>query len=420
MLRRLVVMACLAYPTSGARADVIVVDPHGGPGAVLLESALAAAVDGDILVLRAGNYETGHKLPYDIVGKSLTLVGESVGSQIRLPGLRVSGTAAGQPVIVRGLHLRRTTAPLAGDMPASLAVLECADVVWIEDCHIEGRDEVDPGFGVDASSAVGLFIGLSADVIVTRCTISGGDGRDDDVDGFGSTDGANGVFAGSSRFTVLDSSVAGGDGGDGAPGPSDPHHGGAALYLSEADAIGSGCQLAGGDDGVGTTANHAAGPGIQGFGDSHVWLRDSTVVAGAAQDGEPPTPDIILPPDSVFLFPAAARNLSVGGPVAEGQSATLAVGGVQGDGVWLLASLTPAYAPVFGKQGVLSLSVPLVIVPLTAAIGDPGGQLALPFTMPTLPGGLNGLVFELQALHFGADGTTLGAPTCLVWISDTL
>src|SRR6187399_1919488 len=101
VLSALVLPALLAAPL---RADVIVVDPHGGPGAALLQSALDTAQDGDILVLHPGDYASPEA--FDIGSTSLTLVAEPAGS-VTLPRLETGLSHPTHParVVLRGLRL---------------------------------------------------------------------------------------------------------------------------------------------------------------------------------------------------------------------------------------------------------------------------------------------------------------------------
>jgi hypothetical protein len=413
---RCATLACALSLAAPLQAGVIVVDPAGGSGAEALISALATAADGDILLLRPGDYLTGHPLPFEIEGRSLTIAADAGGARIELPGIAVIGTAAEQPVILRGLHLTRT--PSGDAIVAALRVDECAGVVWVEDCDIDGPDAA-PTVTYEAAG-LGMRIGESARVVVARCTLQGGDGLDEDLSsGQVSTQGRSAVQVAGSFLAMFDSEAVGGQGGDGPEDFINPFgQGGAGVELGHGDVLLSGCHVVGGAEGAGTGPVTMPGPGIGSLFVSHAWLRDTLVEPGAEQVGGNPAPAIALPPENVFVFPAAARSLSVAAPLREGQPAEITIDGVQGDGVWLLAALDLACMPAFAKQGCLAIAHP--VIALVASIGSPSGHLALPFTTPGLPASLDGLAVELQAVHFGSDGVTLGAPTSLLWISSTL
>ena len=421
MTRRLVVLAGLLSLTSLARAGVIVVDPGGGPGGNLLHFKLSSAADGDILLIRAGDYSmTGDPL-YKLEGKSLTLIGDNGGVQVEIPGLLVRGTAADQPVVLRGLHFTRGTGDGYTGIIASLAAYDCNGVVWIEDCAIDGRDAtLIGGFSLN-NAGHGLDIHGSARVVLARCTITGGRGLDLAVTGTSSTQGFSGILAVNSFFAACDTESTGGDGGSGLPqgllGPL--AWGGPGVELGHADMVASGCHFVGGDDLDGSTALTMPGSGISSFGPCNAFLRGTTVEAGAEQPGELPVAASTLPPEHVITFPAAPRSLAVASPLREGQPAVLEIDGVDGDDVWLLASLGSDFTAIFGKQGVLSLEVPPFFIALATHIFNPSGHLSIPFVVPTLPASLDGIDVYLQTMSFGIGGPTLGAPTCLVWIDSS-
>jgi hypothetical protein len=69
------VAALAAVPAPPAAAGVIVVDPAGGGDFTLLKPAIAAAIDGDTILIRptfVGNFTDD----LSVKGKSLTIVGD--------------------------------------------------------------------------------------------------------------------------------------------------------------------------------------------------------------------------------------------------------------------------------------------------------------------------------------------------------
>lgn len=89
---------------SSLSAQTFVVDAAGGPGAnfTSIAAAVAAVPDGAVLVVRPGDYGS-----FAITAKSLTILGEPdarlVGSSVVGASVSISGLAAGQRVVVRGL-----------------------------------------------------------------------------------------------------------------------------------------------------------------------------------------------------------------------------------------------------------------------------------------------------------------------------
>src|SRR5262245_37375214 len=89
-----------------SRGSVIIVDPAGGPGgAALLQSAIDAAQDGDILLLRPGEYSSAPASHPQLIGKSLALIVDGPPGGVVLSGLRVVNANSGSFVLVRGLHV---------------------------------------------------------------------------------------------------------------------------------------------------------------------------------------------------------------------------------------------------------------------------------------------------------------------------
>lgn len=117
-------LACLLLSAPALAADVLVVDTTPGSGVdfTSIETALAAAADGDVVLVRPGAY--GHSLssPVVIDGKSVVLVAD--GAVQWTGGLMVLNLSASQRFAMRGLHS-------SNDL--GMAALDCSGTVWVED-----------------------------------------------------------------------------------------------------------------------------------------------------------------------------------------------------------------------------------------------------------------------------------------------
>jgi hypothetical protein len=216
--------------------------------------------------------------------------------------------------------------------------------------------------------------------------------------------------------------VLGGRGGDGdiitTFGSPD---GGSGVLLIEAKIVVAGGSLQGGDEGDSTVIVAQPGSGLAGgFGASvdEARLRDVVVTAGNVNGLGTPAPAIDLPASMLVSHPAAARSLSLPVPLREGQPASITLGGLQGDMVFVLASMQPAFVLDAFHQAALVVGPPATTA-VVATITDPSGLRTLSFTTPKLPPSLPGLVVALQGVYFGSDGVTLGAPASAVWIDDS-
>lgn len=121
---------------------VWIVDDDGGPGVDYKEIWLGvkAALDGDVVLVRAGVYD-----PFTITGESIVVQRDGPGT-VKAQGV-VEGLAAGQRVLLRGLTLS-----------GGMRVLDNQGPVWLEDCSFV------------ESMANSLRIENSVSVVVTRCS----------------------------------------------------------------------------------------------------------------------------------------------------------------------------------------------------------------------------------------------------------
>ena len=399
----------LAVP---ARAGVVVVDPQGAPGGQLLDAAIQAAHDGDILLVKPGDYVSMHPQAYGLGFRSLTLVADGGGSPIRLPGVEVSSLPSTGRVHLRGFELRPedTNYDRSG-----LAVEWCDGIVVVEDCALRGASARPSASFLPNGN--GLFAANSKSVVLARCSVQGGDAGP--ATGQFTWPGGSGVALQNASAALFDCTVLGGRGGDGdIITPFGAPDGGPGVFLSDARIVVSGGSLRGGDEGDSTVIVAQPGSGLAGGFGSNVdeaRLRDVVVTAGDVNGLGTPAPAIDMPASMLVIHPAAARSLSLPAPLREGQVATMTVGGLQGDMVFVLASLHAAFVLDAFHQAALVVGLPATTV-VVATITDPSGLRTLSFTTPKLPPSLQGLVVALQGVHFGGDGVTLGAPASAVWI----
>jgi hypothetical protein len=410
-----------------ARADVTVVDPGGGNGKQVLQSAINAAFDGDILILLPGGYDFPAGA-LEIDGKGLTILAERDTTPPLLDAVRIRNVPAGSTVMLRGLEIREA-APGAA-VAARLVIENCQGTVWIEDCAVAGN----PG---DADQLTSVFWpGRTAvamtdadSVTLLRCTLTGGDGHGYEVSGDGgalwASSGGNAVTALRSKLTLHDSQLQGGHGGDGPAFFLWPGGGGRGLDAESCDLIVSGGALIGGDEG---DENDIGILGTSGHGLYTIlavtdpWLRDTTLQPGATSGlGYPGVP--VWPPSAVTVdLPAAARSLRVDSPVRAGEGFIVEAKGLQGDLVSLYVSLQTDRLPLLHGQGVLLTSTSNILGPIALhTIRNPDGNMPLDFVAPHVPPAMGeGTTIYLQGLFASVDGLTLGGATSLVWIDASL
>lgn len=250
--RRLLVCA-LAAPV--AAASTYVVDDDGGPGVDFnsIGAAVAAAVPGDVVLVRPGWYA-----PFTVtIGISVRADGSPVTLGGPGPGAQIAGVPAGQRVVLSGFtvydsivatncsgrvlieHVRGvgavTTARVLVDHCVDARIAASQDVhvvaiasrVEITNSTLRGRRGVDgcfPGDGCDPSAGspggTALEASAGADVHLGATTVRGGAGGDGGYfsfcPGFNGGSGGHAILANSSNVLVTGTGVefvSGGAGG---------------------------------------------------------------------------------------------------------------------------------------------------------------------------------------------------------------
>jgi len=419
LVRPLGILALLLAAAAAARADVVVVDPAGGPGGALLQGAINAAHDGDILLLRSGDYTDAD---ITVSGKLLSLVADPPGAQATLRRLFVTlPFALGETVLLRGLGIQAppvtTTAP--GNGLQVMGQIGNTPAVWLEDCTVTASlQDLDGPGGLPTTASSAIFLGLLSSGVVVRCSGTGADGHDA-VPGDVATGGGDGLQAIISSVAVFEGSFTGGAGGDGlGDGVISTDGGDGAMFVGSSSVVGS--TLRGGDEGADNPASTKPGAGLNLSG--HGSLRDADVQAGSVVGLGTASPPIVMDPLAVLTtYPAAARTLEVPSPRREGQSSTLSLHGVVGDAAWVYVGADSRLTSVPAKQGVFLLDAVLPSPVFAGPITDPGGALQLAFQMPSLPPGMDGSIVFLQAaMAPAAGGVVTGSGSALLWLDGTL
>jgi len=420
MNRLNLVLALLGwFAPVAASQQVWVVDDTAGTGADFsaIQGAINAAVDGDTILVRAGEQPA-----FVVDGKSLTVTADT-GAAVHVAGFRVRNLAVDQSATIIGLS---AGAPLSFQPGVEvLKVTDCAGPVLIQDCVFGGNTQFAlapllPTVTINNASAVsfercslfgrtnmpllgavGLLAGAlsshASQVQFAHSSVTGAPGHfalSQGVSLTEATPGEKAIELSASRLVLLGSGVHGGLGGDGtyhtaAKTCTAGAAGGTAVVFGDAacELIMRASDLAGGDGGV---------AGIDPFG----FFVCSNGTEGAATTG----PGLLtsLPGDSQMLdlMPAVVR---------EGGAGMLQLHGTPGAGALLLVSFDQSQLWLPAHAGVLLPSAELLVFPVGAVPGS--GTLALPYTAPTLPAGIDGLAVILQSAF--TSGGTGGGPVIL-------
>ena len=388
--------------------SVLVVDGSSGPGSDFdnVTDAIAAAVPGEIVLVRPGTYNE----PTLFLNKPLSLIAD--GGTVTLGGeLVVSGVGVGEQTLVHGLILDVQT----GTQAAALTITGCLGRVTVQDCTVLGTElaGANPGdaMSVESSAAVALTrltlrtraVGTQSDparpalsildstVALHACDLEGSVGAagsgDAGVPGRsgGAALRASGVSP--SNVLVASSTLAGGSGGAGGVGPISP------LACSN-----------GGSGGEAIQVDAALGV---------VTTLDSTILGGAGgsspstscADGMGGVPSVVIA-GSLDLAGPSGRTIFVTPIAREGEQLTLTLKGLPGEFVVLAYSLDSgpaAYDPML----VGALHIGQSFFNRLAGFVPLSGMAAWSVTLLDL--GIEGFVMYSQAFHIDINLMTVSA-----------
>jgi hypothetical protein len=272
----LLVGTSLALPAS---ADVLVVDASGGGDHTCLDDAIAAAAEGDTLLVRSTCATSA-----TVQAKSLTLVFDGDEEGLLLGGLSVRDLGPGQRVVLRGLK------PTLPPTVEALSLVDNVGHVWVEDCTFRGGIGNVGFFGMTSPGRPGVLVSGSSSVTFVRCRLYGGRGFSGQVvppnicaPASAGGPGARVQFGSKVAFYQCD--LSGADGGNGNVCLTSAQ-GGDGLHVLDSDVFLSGCTASGGPGGVaGNSAIGAGGAGLAVGGTGAVTTRDGHFAGGAGGTG---------------------------------------------------------------------------------------------------------------------------------------
>ena len=178
------ILALFALPAA-ARAGVIVVDISGGGEFTSLPAAIAAAVDGDTVLIRPGDY-TGQATKIEIIGRGLTIAADGTGP-VFVPPISIGNAFFPKRTVLRGLTAH---SGLGMTLGPGLSVM--SGNVLAEGCDFLGH----PGsvFTGTLPGAPGVQV-LFGSVVLKDCVAQGGKGFDSEPGHNLSSPGGPGVDA---------------------------------------------------------------------------------------------------------------------------------------------------------------------------------------------------------------------------------
>ena len=440
-LRLALGLALLAAP---ATAGVLVVG-GGGPGTYPdIQSAVAASVDGDVVLVQSGSYG-----PVSVDGKALTITADA-GATVQIAGrTTVQNVPAGKTVVIAGIDGQGVAA--AGVDPAlgvGLLVRGNAGYVRIQDGAFTGANGLGDGLYVPPGSSccnnpgnrTGGWAGARVEdnagsVVLRRVVLTGGRGRNANFQCYDcGTDeaGGDGLDLLGSLAAVYESACTGGRG------EQNGHRGGlggAGIRLTAgafpAGLFVSGTVAHGGTGGDGTDFVGApggdGGPGLHvGAGTSAQTVEILTAGGAGGLDqigqtlhGAPGAPT--SGPGAVFPFAVTRLTLEAPNVARVGQPLPITVRGQPGESAYLFLSRSTVFVPRPSWRGVL-LTDPgspprsRVLGPIPAS-----GVLDVTLAVPPLEAAIAGRTGFLQTWKLEPlGGSTLGEPAAVTVLAPGL
>ncbi len=396
---RLSAAVLLAAPASAA---VHVVDDDGGAGVGFtdLPAAVAAAADGDLILVKTGTYSG-----FTIADKALVITAD-LGQAVSVTGaVIVQNVSAAKQVAIHGLDVDANHGGEAlilsvndGPIFVEESTFVGSGIPLFQSAHgarvssTANATFVDCGFSVGFGSGgvAGLQIAQSS-VHLYGCTMVGGDQPLDQLPG---GDGCQ--IVGGFLF-ASDCAFFGGTGGKGTPPVlfqpcTDGAQGGHGLHLP----IGSptakivDCSFTGGAGGAPTDAACNVGP------------------SGNGQQ---------VPTGTLTEFDLPARTYDIPSPVREGTTGSITLASDPGEFVWLFFSVfqAPSYADTI--RGTLLPGTPHIVIFLGAL---PGGSITFNVPVPVEPSTQSFALIEQAVYYTPAKGFQVSNPRLGVVLDQSL
>ena len=182
-------------------AEILVVDADGSGDFLDLPPAVAAADDGDLILVRAA--ATAYA-GFSVDGKGIAVVASGGGVPSIETAIEVSGLSADQLFALRGFDVSAV-----GSVGGVLELSQNEGAVWIEDCSVRALGVPATPYTAPVGSNDGMLVTDCANVVVMRSTIDG-------IEGSATSPSARAAMRSvRSRVACYESSFIGPDGSDG-------------------------------------------------------------------------------------------------------------------------------------------------------------------------------------------------------------
>lgn len=407
---------------SNARADVYFVSEDGTGTFNDLPAAVAAANDGDVIVVKSGRY-TG----FTIANKALDIVAEEAAT-VQVRGLvTITNLGSARSVTLSGMVLRGPVNTPPNAVPA-LRLTNNLGTVRIQGCDIAGRAGI--SCNADAYGGPGVELVSCFDVAFARCTILGGQAGNFGPIGHGGY-GGDALNCSNTRVAVYESMLVGGEGASSSLECGGPGNGGsagpggsAARILWSPTTYFARTFLIGGPSGE-STINTCPGSGLWLFGNSTATTIESTPVLGAIPPSGTgsctPQDTVLSPGTSVTALPVTGRILFAKRIIREGSVMRVEIAGEAGDQVELYSSERGGFTTGPGVNGVNLLPSDGTATLLTSLTLPASGTARFMLPIPPLPAGSVAKRSLFQALIRDVAGRThFSTPATVVVLDSTL
>lgn len=384
-----VLLSCL--PSSALASGVRIVDATGLRNFPDIQSAIHAAVDGDVLLVGAGSYPA-----FTLDGQNLSIFGVPAGGAVSITGTITIRNIVGA-CLVEGLS------------SSSLNAANCPGFVTLEGCSFQGANGT-----LGSSPGSGGEIQGCAAVVLSACTFQGGIGSY--MPGPYAQNGAIGLSSSASSIAAYGSSFGGGRGGDH---DENTGNGGAGLRAAGSWLYAAGCSIQGGSSGnpFGGQPAICCGDGGNGLeinptSQAHL-LEDNCGGGGSGMcfscPGAGGLP--IWNQGTLDVLPGSARRIVLAPLSVDRAPWSVSASGIAGDQLFLERGFAPVFQYVASLSGVCTAVLPPFTQVTPAGMLPASGSLHLTLRQRLLQDGQIARVnyLQLRVLESGGAGV-LGNP----------